>query len=93
VDIMQEHGTGKRDPLAGRARAIGSSPEGVFEALPPRIEALSPIGAGDTALVLRLEHGKEEIIFEALRWGVATGTAAANSRHGVPELRRLPRSL
>ena len=62
----------------GARGAIGSSPEGVFEAIPPRIEALSPIGAGDAlgaAFAWSME--KKKSFAEALRWGVAAGTAAA----------------
>ncbi len=63
--------------LGGRG-SIGASAEGIYEALPPRIEALSPIGAGDAlgaALVWAFEQGKT--FEDALRWGVAAGTASA----------------
>ena len=63
--------------LGGRG-AIGSSPEGIFEALPPRVDALSPIGAGDAlaaAFVWSMDKGKS--FAECLRWGVAAGTATA----------------
>ena len=62
----------------GARGAIGSSPEGVFEAIPQRIEALCPIGAGDAlgaAFAWSME--KKKTFAEALRWGVAAGTAAA----------------
>ena len=62
----------------GARGAMGSSSEGVFEAIPPRIEALCPIGAGDAlgaAFAWSME--KKKSFADALRWGVATGTAAA----------------
>jgi 1-phosphofructokinase family hexose kinase len=60
----------------GARGAIGSGPEGTFEALPPRVDALCPIGAGDAlaaALVWSLDRKKS--FQEALRLGVAAGTA------------------
>jgi 6-phosphofructokinase 2 len=78
VDIMQAMGPECVILSLGARGAIGSSPEGVFEALPPRIEALCPIGSGDAlgaAFAWSME--KKKSFSEALRWGVATGTAAA----------------
>ena len=78
VDVMQAMGPENVILSLGARGAIGSSPEGVFEALPPRIEALCPIGAGDAlgaAFAWSME--KKKSFSEALRWGVATGTAAA----------------
>ncbi|MEP7351718.1 MAG: 1-phosphofructokinase family hexose kinase [Acidobacteriota bacterium] len=62
----------------GSRGALGAFPEGIFEAIPPRVEAISPIGAGDAlaaAFVWALE--KKKTLPDALRWGVATGTASA----------------
>jgi 6-phosphofructokinase 2 len=62
----------------GSRGAIGSGPDGVFEALPPRIDALCPIGAGDAlaaALVWSLDKKKQ--FQDAVRWAVAAGTAKA----------------
>ncbi len=62
----------------GARGAIGASPEGTFEALPPRIESLCPIGAGDAlaaAFVWSKDKGKT--FAESLRWAVAAGTATA----------------
>jgi 6-phosphofructokinase 2 len=50
---------------------------GVLEAVPPGIEAVCPIGAGDAAaasIVWSLDRG--DSFSEALRWGVAAGTAS-----------------
>jgi 6-phosphofructokinase 2 len=63
--------------LGGRG-AVAASKEGVLEVVPPQVEALSPIGAGDAmaaALVWALDRG--ESFGEALRWGVAAGTASS----------------
>jgi 1-phosphofructokinase family hexose kinase len=63
--------------LGGRG-AVGASREGVLEVVPPQVEALSPIGAGDAmaaALVWALDRG--DSFGEALRWGVAAGTASS----------------
>ena len=62
----------------GSRGAIGSGPEGVFEALPPRVDALCPIGAGDSlAAAFVWAMDKKKAFYEALRWGVAAGTASA----------------
>jgi 1-phosphofructokinase family hexose kinase len=78
VDVMQAMGPESVILSLGARGAIGSSPEGVFEALPPRIEALCPIGAGDAlGAAFAWSMGKKKSFSESLRWGVATGTAAA----------------
>jgi 1-phosphofructokinase family hexose kinase len=62
----------------GSRGAVGAFREGVFEALPPRVDAVCPIGAGDalsaayTWAMERKNNGAD-----ALRWGVAAGTASA----------------
>lgn len=63
--------------LASRG-AIGTAGELSFEAIPPRVDAISPIGAGDAlaaALLWAFEQGDD--FRAALRWGVAAGTASA----------------
>ncbi len=78
VDSMKAMGPECVILSLGARGAIGSSPEGVFEALPPRIDALSPIGSGDAlgaAFTWSME--KKKPFAEALRWGVAAGTASA----------------
>jgi 1-phosphofructokinase family hexose kinase len=63
--------------LASRG-AIGITKDAMWEAIPPRVDAISPIGAGDAmaATVLwSLDRGDE--FSEALKWGVAAGTASA----------------
>lgn len=62
----------------GSRGAIGVNGDEVWEAAPPRVDAISPIGAGDAmaaALMWSLVNGDH---FEAaLRWGVAAGSASA----------------
>jgi fructose-1-phosphate kinase PfkB-like protein len=63
----------------GSRGALACSKEGMFEAVPPRIEAVCPIGAGDAlaaAFVWAVE--KKKSFSDALRWGVAAGTATAS---------------
>jgi 1-phosphofructokinase family hexose kinase len=62
----------------GSRGALAASAEGAFEVLPPRVDALCPIGAGDAmaaAFLWALE--KKKSFIDALRWAVATGTATA----------------
>ncbi|MEJ5368037.1 MAG: 1-phosphofructokinase family hexose kinase [Bryobacteraceae bacterium] len=63
----------------GARGAVGAFEDGsVWEAIPPRVEALCPIGAGDAlaaAYVWALTNDATRP--EALQWGVAAGTASA----------------
>jgi 1-phosphofructokinase family hexose kinase len=62
----------------GSRGAIGLSEGSGWEAIPPRVDAISPIGAGDAmaaALLWALADGGA--FSDALRWGVAAGTASA----------------
>jgi len=62
----------------GSQGAVGASTDGLMEALPPRVDAVCPIGAGD-ALMAAYAWARERrtSAAEALRWGVAAGTATA----------------
>jgi len=62
----------------GSRGAVGAYADGLLEALPPRIDAVCPIGAGDafTAAYAWAMRNKGNHA-EALRWGVAAGTASA----------------
>jgi 1-phosphofructokinase family hexose kinase len=63
----------------GSRGAIGAFPKGLFEALPPRVDAVCPIGSGDAlaaAYAWSMERNPDRPA-EALRWGVAAGTASA----------------
>ena len=62
----------------GSRGAIGAFPSGMLEAIPPRVDAVCPIGAGDALTAAytwscTLKRSQAE----ALRWGVAAGTATA----------------
>jgi fructose-1-phosphate kinase PfkB-like protein len=62
----------------GSRGAVLSTPRGLWEVEPPRVDAVSPVGAGDAlaaAFVWAMEEGND--IIEAARWGVAAGTASA----------------
>ncbi|MBV9085063.1 MAG: hexose kinase [Acidobacteriaceae bacterium] len=63
----------------GSRGIVAASPDGwVLEAVPPAVEAVCPIGAGDAAaaaIVWSLDRG--DSFGEALRWGVAAGTASS----------------
>lgn len=64
--------------LGSRGAIAATSTEGVLEVIPPAVDALSPIGAGDAmsaVMVWALSRG--ESFSEALRWGVAAGTASS----------------
>lgn len=62
----------------GARGALGSGPDGLFEVLPPRVDALCPIGAGDAmAAAFVWSMDKKKSFADSLRWGVATGTAKA----------------
>jgi len=62
----------------GSRGAVGAFADGLMEALPPRIDAVCPIGAGD-ALMAAYAWARERrtSVADALRWGVAAGTATA----------------
>jgi 1-phosphofructokinase family hexose kinase len=62
----------------GSRGLVAASSEEVLEVVPPRVEALSPIGAGDAAaaaIVWALDRG--DSFADALCWGVAAGTASS----------------
>lgn len=64
--------------LGSRGAIAATSAEGVLEVIPPSVEALCPIGAGDAmsaVIVWALKRG--ESFSDALRWGVAAGTASS----------------
>jgi len=62
----------------GSRGAVGASSDGVWEAVPPRVDAISPIGAGDAmAAAVMWSMQKGHAFPESLRWGVAAGTASA----------------
>lgn len=62
----------------GARGAMGCTADRVYEAIPPRVEAVCPIGAGDAmAAAFAWAMSKGKAFYDALRWGVAAGTASA----------------
>lgn len=63
----------------GSRGAVGAAGDGLLmEALPPRIDSVCPIGAGDAlAAAFTWSMTKSGDFADALRWGVAAGTASA----------------
>jgi 1-phosphofructokinase family hexose kinase len=62
----------------GSRGAVGAFEEGLVEALAPRVDAVCPIGAGDAlsaAYTWSMAQKPDRV--DALRWGVAAGTASA----------------
>ena len=78
LDRIQKMGSESVILSLGSRGAIASGPEGVFEALPPHIDSLGPIGAGDAmAAAFTWSMEKKKSFADSLRWGVAAGTAKA----------------
>jgi 6-phosphofructokinase 2 len=62
----------------GSRGAVGADGGQLIEVVPPRIDAVCPIGSGDAqaaAFTWAMANGWS--FEEALRWGVAAGTASA----------------
>jgi 1-phosphofructokinase family hexose kinase len=62
----------------GSRGAVGAFDVGVVEAIPPRVDSVCPIGAGDAltaAYTWAIERKSTPV--DAMRWGVAAGTATA----------------
>jgi 1-phosphofructokinase family hexose kinase len=81
LDAVQRlHAMGAESVLMslGSRGAIAKNAEETIEAIPPRIDAVCPIGAGDAlaaAFVWAMDRNRSFV--EAVRWGVAAGTASA----------------
>jgi 1-phosphofructokinase family hexose kinase len=63
----------------GSRGAVAAFSRELFEAIPPLVESVCPIGSGDAltaAYAWRMNKGRAAPV-EALRWGVAAGTASA----------------
>jgi 1-phosphofructokinase family hexose kinase len=62
----------------GSRGGVAAFPDGLYEASPPRVDAVCPIGAGDAlsaAYTWAVTRGSPPP--DALRWGIAAGTASA----------------
>lgn len=63
--------------LGGRG-AVAVNGNQLLEAIPPRIEAVSPVGSGDAlAAAFVWAASKKKDFADCVRWGVAAGTASA----------------
>jgi 6-phosphofructokinase 2 len=75
--LVDEHGVGAVVTSLGAGGVIATSADGDWLAHAPPVRVRSAVGAGDSmvaALVVALARG--DALEEAVRWGVATGTAA-----------------
>jgi 1-phosphofructokinase family hexose kinase len=62
----------------GSQGAIGAFDHHMIEVIPPRVDAIAPIGAGDAmAAAFAWSMERNDGFAAALRWGVAAGTASA----------------
>jgi 1-phosphofructokinase family hexose kinase len=62
----------------GSRGAIGAMEGQMIEAVPPRVEAVCPIGAGDALVAAFVwSMNRDNDFAQALRWGVAAGSATA----------------
>jgi 1-phosphofructokinase family hexose kinase len=62
----------------GSRGAVGAWERGMIEVTPPRVEAVGPIGSGDAlAAAFTWAMARTGDFADALRWGVAAGTASA----------------
>lgn len=74
---IRDHGAEAVVLSLGSRGAVGSFEGRLYEALPPRVDAVCPIGAGDAlaaAFVWAMTQTKD--FPDAIRWGVAAGTAS-----------------
>jgi fructose-1-phosphate kinase PfkB-like protein len=61
----------------GSRGAVGAQAGSTIEVIAPRIDAVSPIGAGDAmAAAFVWSMSRRDDFTDALRWGVAAGTAS-----------------
>lgn len=81
VDAVERiHGMGAKSVVVslGSRGAMGRSGKDLIEVIPPRVDAVCPIGAGDAlAAAFTWAIDKSGDFVDALRWGVAAGTASA----------------
>lgn len=62
----------------GSRGAVAKDAHNTWEVVPPRVDALSPIGAGDaTAAAFVWSMDRKKSFADSVRWGVAAGTASA----------------
>lgn len=80
AQMLHDSGIGIAIVSRGAAGAALACSEGLFHGFPPRVEANSTIGSGDSmigAMLWALEAGKSTV--EAFAWGIAAGAATATT--------------
>jgi 1-phosphofructokinase family hexose kinase len=78
VDRIQAMGSESVILSLGSRGVVARNSEGMIEAIPPRIDAVCPIGAGDAmAAAYQWAMDKNSDFRDAVRWSVAAGTASA----------------
>lgn len=78
VDRMQHMGAESVILSLGSRGAMSASDGHIVEAVPPRVDAVCPIGAGDALAAASVwALSEKHDFFTATRWGVAAGTASA----------------
>ncbi len=80
ADQIRQMGAGTVILSLGSRGCVVASADVVAEVVPPRVEAVCPIGAGDAlnaAFVWAMTNGGS--VLDAARWGVAAGTASAKT--------------
>jgi 1-phosphofructokinase family hexose kinase len=78
VERIQKMGAESVILSLGTQGAVGAFDHQMIEVIPPRVDAIAPIGAGDAlaaAFTWAMERNTD--FRDALRWGVACGTASA----------------
>lgn len=78
VERIQKMGAESVILSLGTQGALGAFDQQMIEVIPPRVDAIAPIGAGDAlaaAFAWAMERNGD--FRDALRWGVSAGTASA----------------
>jgi 1-phosphofructokinase family hexose kinase len=79
VERMQKMGAETVILSLGTQGAVGAYDKQMVEVIPPRVDAIAPIGAGDAlAAAFAWSMERNHDFRDALRWGVAAGTASAH---------------
>ncbi len=78
VERIQKMGAESVILSLGSQGAVGAFDHQMMEVIPPRVDAIAPIGAGDAlAAAFAWSMERNDDFRHAIRWGVAAGTASA----------------
>ncbi len=78
VQQIRKRGAESAIVSLGSRGAMGSHGDGMIEVIPPRVDAVCPIGSGDAlAAAFTWASDRGATFADALRWGVAAGSASA----------------